>query len=252
MATVLQTTPLLALPPELRNRIYDFYFDDEPAIALPHMSRSPMALAMTCRHLYRETHPLALRTTTFKVRGYVRKDLRSSFRMMPPAFRRLVKRLELEVSANAVVKAHSMTFKGIGFADVGLTGVEELFLNYIGDPAVYQLGGVGIVDSLEMAVWKTVTKAGNEKLQHIRITHGLLYRMQDIGEFGRAMHWHRPPGWDTRHNLEEGRVFLFKMNKDGALPREVTVTPLYLKATWQNDFDPDPYHRGKHRILKRG
>ena len=77
-------SPLLLLPAELRELVYGFYFTHDPTIAAPHISRSPLALAFTCRQLHEETHTRAFWATTFRAHSWHFWELETGFKQLPP------------------------------------------------------------------------------------------------------------------------------------------------------------------------
>lgn len=227
LAPAPSASPLLTLPGELREAVYTFYFAHDPTIPPPHISRSPLALALTCRQLYNETHARAFVATTFKAQCWHLWQLKARFQRVPLAVRPYIKRLEITVQVNDFLKHRSSTY-GLKFADACLTGLKELYIQYTGQPKSGS-GETYIISNLEVVLWKTVVKCRNERLQKIRIVHGGAFRELTINQLCERMHswlplaWAEDEAWETRQQFDEGRFHLIKRRPDGTEQRDVII-----------------------------
>ncbi|KAF2245662.1 hypothetical protein BU26DRAFT_568222 [Trematosphaeria pertusa] len=220
-------SPLLALPGEVRNLLYVFYFAHDPLVPPPHISRSPLALSLTCRQLYSETHALAFVATTFRARCWLLWELKTRFRRLSPPLRPSIKRLELTVHVSEFLRQPS-SLQGLRFAEAGLTGLQDLYIQYTGQPKS-ESGETYIISNLELVLWKTVVQRRNDRLEKIRVVHGGALRWTSIIQLCERMHswlplpWVTDEVWETRRNLEEGRFSLVKRGRDGSEQRVVEI-----------------------------
>ena len=72
------SSPFLSLPAELRNQIYEFYFDNLTS------SAHSLALLLSCRRIYNEAHTLAFATATFVTTTWVRYKLAAQAAALKP------------------------------------------------------------------------------------------------------------------------------------------------------------------------
>lgn len=230
-------SPLLALPAELRNRIYDFYLAHDAAVAPPSISRSPLALSLTCRQLYHETHTLAFAATTFRVRHWVPAELQSKLQRVRSPFHPLITRLELTVAVSEFI-SRRCSLDGLGFANIGLSCVEEIYIKYTAGTK-YTSSAAYILSNLGVLLWQTVAGCGNDQLRRICLVHGGLMPW-DIVELCDHMSKSRPsslqppypsrapprpwPVWETQPNFENGQHHFSIWRRDGAEQREVVIT----------------------------
>ncbi|KAF2004607.1 hypothetical protein P154DRAFT_616790 [Amniculicola lignicola CBS 123094] len=169
MAPKATASPLLSLPPELRNRVFDFYFSFDPLTAPPPVSRSYLTLTISCRQLYHETRTLAFAATTFRTTLWQLSDLRRKLQAVRPELRPLIKRLEISVGINDFI-VQRCSLDGIEFARAGLSGLEELFISFTKEPTS-DCRPTYVLSNLEVLLWKTVVTCGNNRLKKIRIVH---------------------------------------------------------------------------------
>ncbi|OCL09888.1 hypothetical protein AOQ84DRAFT_353805 [Glonium stellatum] len=73
------SSPFLNLPAELRNQIYEYYFDNLTS------SAHSLALLLSCRRIYNEAHTLAFATATFVTTTWVRYKLAAQSAALRPA-----------------------------------------------------------------------------------------------------------------------------------------------------------------------
>ncbi|KAF2476158.1 uncharacterized protein BDR25DRAFT_309603 [Lindgomyces ingoldianus] len=225
MATA--TSPLLALPAELRNRIYDFYFSHDPTIPPPPILRSPLALSLACRQLHNETYSLAFASTTFRTNRWQCRELSAKISSIRSIFRPSIKRLEITVGiADFLIHPHSLD--GLMLSQAGLSGLEHLYITFTGEPKS-EKRETYIISNLENLLWATVAKCRNEHLSKIRIVHGGLLRWHGICELFDRMRRRLPLRfyydgvWDIQPDFKEGRFRLINQDTNGAYKREVLV-----------------------------
>lgn len=205
----------LALCPELRNLVYDFYFDHHLGAVAPPISRSPLALPFACRQLYTETHTLAFAATTFRARRWHLHELKLKIERVRPAHRLLIKRLELVIGISDFL-IHPRSLEGLRFANAGLACLEELYVTFTGEPQA-ESRETYIRSNLEVVLWKTVAGCGNKRLRKICIVHGGSLRWTGIIELHDGMRkrlplpWAPNEAWDARLNLLEGQFQLVQM-----------------------------------------
>ncbi|ORY08803.1 hypothetical protein BCR34DRAFT_388959 [Clohesyomyces aquaticus] len=220
-------SPLLRLPAELRNRVYDFYFCHDPTTPTPPVSRSPLALSLTCRQFCRETHSLAFSSATFPISQWRERDISAKLSRVRPAYRFSIKRLEITVGIYDFL-GHPHSLHGIKLSDAGLRGIEDLHITFTGEPQSEERE-VYILSNLENLLWATVAKCNNERLSKVRIVHSGTFRWYTINELcvhmGRRLPLRGPShgNWETLSDPDQGRFRLVKRDDGGAEIRNVLV-----------------------------
>ncbi|KAF1838881.1 hypothetical protein BDW02DRAFT_594209 [Decorospora gaudefroyi] len=132
--TLPPTSPLLTLPGEIRNHIVEYVLNRELGTAPPPVRRSPLAFASTCRQLYDEYYALARSATIFTISWVSQEHLRMKASILPPAFASSIKKLQLQLPSRLTdLDASALRrwpLKSFGFAWVGLTELEEVYIRY--------------------------------------------------------------------------------------------------------------------------
>ncbi|KAF2162706.1 hypothetical protein M409DRAFT_58114 [Zasmidium cellare ATCC 36951] len=103
------TSRLLGLPPELRNRIYEFVFEDSEVTIRAHRNGIPcctyeppsLGILMTCRQTYREATDIFYSVTTFYFTW--RMALVEFLRSLPPRHARMVSTIRFDTIARLEV-----------------------------------------------------------------------------------------------------------------------------------------------------
>ncbi|KAF2265956.1 hypothetical protein CC78DRAFT_578805 [Lojkania enalia] len=219
-------SPLLALPPELRTRVYDFYFFDNPTEAPPSSSKSPLALSLICRQLHYETRTLALQATTFRASRWHIAELKAKAERLLPICRLAIRRFELTIGiAEFLIQPQSLD--GLMFADAGLASLEQLCIRFVGQPQPYSREGY-IASNLEVVLLKTVAKRRNDQLRKIRIVHSGLLRLQLIEQICSGIRRRLGLGctrdsWETTPKLEGGLFELLHNEKNDSHGRRIQI-----------------------------
>ncbi|OCK76517.1 hypothetical protein K432DRAFT_142842 [Lepidopterella palustris CBS 459.81] len=221
---------LLFLPAELRLEVYSYYFTHDPTLPTPPLPNSPLALSLTCKQLYHETHEQAFAATTFRTRAWHFVDVERRLRRVRPSYRRNITRIEVIADLTEFLW-DSQSLRGFWFADAGLKGLEEIYIRFSGRHVSDLREGM-VLSNLEVLLWKTVVLCGNVKLKKVRIVHDGLFGGLDIWEiYGRIQQsWqvklsqevggHK---WSFVEDKEEGRFRLVREGKDGEAERQVVV-----------------------------
>ncbi|KAF2193219.1 hypothetical protein K469DRAFT_551812 [Zopfia rhizophila CBS 207.26] len=219
-----QASLLLALPPEIRNSVYEFYFTHDPSVSPPSISRSPLALSLTCRKLHSETHALAFAAATFQARRWQLPELKAKIKRVRSTYLPLIRRVELTVGIrDFLVDVRSLN--GLRLAEAGLTCLEDIFINFSGEPTSESRENY-ILSNLVILIWKTVANRGNKSLRKIRLVHGGLLRWHGILELCEVMKKRLLLASDALQVCEEykeGRFKLITKDGGGVEPREVQV-----------------------------
>jgi hypothetical protein len=219
-------SPLLLLPGELRNRIYDYALPDVTA-EIASISRSPLALSLACRQLYNETHTLAWAATAFRASRWTLAALQANIRKVRLSLRPLIKKLEIAVDVCDFL-AHPRSLDGLKFADAGLTGLEELYITFSGTPKSQNRENY-IISNLLVVIWKTIHGNKNECLRKIRVVHAGSLRSHGndylCDMMGKRLlnNWMQDGSWKTVLNLADGNHRIIHQRKDGTIQREVLV-----------------------------
>ncbi|KAF1952334.1 hypothetical protein CC80DRAFT_495410 [Byssothecium circinans] len=220
-------SPLLSLPGELREVIYGYYFTHDSTLPTPHASRSPLALASTCRQLHRETHARAFLATTFKSHCWLLRELKIKFAQAPMSLRPYIKRLEITVHVSELIR-HPSSLQGLRLADAGLTGLKELYIQYTGKPKS-ESGETYIVSNLENVLWKTVVSRKNIHLKKIRVVHRGALRYISVKQLYDRMGSWLPLPWATEQNwsiekeVNHNRFHLIRKGEDSKELRRVSI-----------------------------
>ncbi|KAF2713370.1 hypothetical protein K504DRAFT_461906 [Pleomassaria siparia CBS 279.74] len=157
-------SPLLALPAELRNRVFEFYFATDIGIAPPSMLRSPLAISLTCHSLYEETHALAFPATTFRLREWSIAEVQIKLQRVRPELHPQIRKLELDFNMFPPAgQRHSAP--GLQFAKVGLNCLEELYIKCTAATQRSQF-----LPRLAFLIYQIVAR--NEQLRKICVLHG--------------------------------------------------------------------------------
>lgn len=252
------TSLLLLLPGELRELIYGYYFDHDPTVPPPRLSRSPLALPLSCHQLYGETHSRAFLATTFRAHCWHLSELRARFAPLALSMRPNIKRLELLVPVSEFLNNPS-SLAGLRFADAGLTSLEELYVLYSGkhepypgDALIYESysGETFILENLEIVLWKTAVNQ-NPRLKKIRLVHRGAFRWVTIERLYGRMKSHLPLSWATteddwgmRKDLDNGRFYLTK----GVSPEGVQRNVLILLG--RTVREAEQYHAVRKELLE--
>ncbi|KAF2792998.1 hypothetical protein K505DRAFT_217229, partial [Melanomma pulvis-pyrius CBS 109.77] len=234
-------SPLLALPAELRNRIYDFYLAHDAAVAPPSISRSPLALSLTCRQLYHETHTLAFAATIFRVRHWDPREVQYKLQRVRSAFRPLITRLELTVTSE--IKSSCWCLQGLVLANIGLSCVEHIYIKYTKGmeyiPMEYTSNAAIPLSNLVTLLWQTVGGCRNDQLKRICLVHDGLMPWDIIELYDHmtkalprtvspSFLFRTPPSpwpvWETQPNFENGQHHFSIWRRDKAERREVVIT----------------------------
>lgn len=217
-------SPLLLLPGEIRNRIYDYTFSDI-ATEFVSISRSPLALPLVCWQLYNETHTLAFAATTFRASCWQLAELKAKISNVRLSLRPLIKRVDIAVDVCNFL-AHPLSLDGIRFEDAGLIGLEELYITFSGTPKSHKRETY-IMSNLMVMIWKTVHGNGNERLKKIRVVHagslrwhGVEYLCETMGK-RMYQHWRPKLRWKTVLNRADGNYRMVREGGDGTIQREV-------------------------------
>jgi hypothetical protein len=163
-------SPLLTLPPELRNRIYDYLFTASSAlIFVPTLkSRGLLALSMTCSLFYNETRTLALPLIIHRVSSWHSKELEVKVRYVQPQNRHFIKKLWITADIHDFFD--DAPFDGIDLAHAGLCGVEELVIRLADGPV--HGSERHHIRSLAVVLWNTVANCQNDHLKKIYLIDG--------------------------------------------------------------------------------
>jgi hypothetical protein len=224
-------SPLLALCGELRNRIYLYCFAGHDPAAVPtSISRSPLALSLTCRQLYAETYPLAFAATPLYMHRWQHPELIERVQRIPESLRPVIKRLQLSIAiSDFLVNPHSL--EGLRFADAGLSEVEELCIVFSGQHQSGKLRESYIRSNLEVVLLKTVADCKNDHLTKIQIIHENGFRwtgaMDLYSMMRKRLHstgyvWAQP--WEAKLNYPGSGFQLIGTQKDKAERRVVSIS----------------------------
>jgi hypothetical protein len=227
---MVQTSPLLALPGELRNSIVEYVFTRELGTAPPPLWRSPLALPSTCRQLYQEFYALARVVTIFTIPWSSSSELGIKAGALPAAFASSITKLQIQLPSELInlyiTDPTRRKLKRFGFAAAGLTGLEELYLRY--RPEHYENGVGGPGRELTVHVlWRILWERGTESLRKICIVHDgtqpflsltLLHGMLET--FGPLRVSKR---WEVKSDLQHGRLLFVEHGHGGKTLREIAV-----------------------------
>ena len=233
-------SPLLALPGELRNRIVELCFAREPAVAPPSIFRSPLALSLTCRQLYNETHTLAFAATIFRTRHWMPVELRSRLEQVRSALHPHIKSIELNV---AVIHFFSRRYslQGLQFAKAGLSCVEELYVRYT--PGTNSGVASLILQNLGILIMKTVSSSGNNLLRRICIVHSGLIPWTTVSLYE---HMKQYEHGQTRIKYDEEQHKFNIMWKEGHRQRDVVI------SIGRTVREAETYHLVRQQLLEVG
>ncbi|KAF2109849.1 hypothetical protein BDV96DRAFT_226707 [Lophiotrema nucula] len=224
----MSTASFLALAPELRNRVYAFYFVDTPAGSTVPITNSPLALALTCRQLYNETCALAFPATIFLTKCWSLVELLAKVERLRPNLRPAVEGLELAIGVSDFL-THPRSLDGLRFADAGLRGLKELHIRFSGGPQPWERE-VYIGYNLEIVLWKTVAYCKNESLKTIRLVHHGAIRKLDMVRLSGGMRkklplrWAPTMVWEVRSNPQDEYFELVHNPGQGLEPRIVSIS----------------------------
>ncbi|KAF1937364.1 hypothetical protein EJ02DRAFT_56779 [Clathrospora elynae] len=225
-----QTSPFLTLPGEIRNYIVEYVFRREAGTAPPPLSRSPLALAFTCRQLHREFQNLARSATIFTIRWSSSQELGSKASILPPASISSTKKLQIQLPPDLVDlyidDAHRKRVKSFGFSDAGLIGLEELYFRYRPEHHEKGVGGPGR-EFLVLALWRILWERGNENLKKVCVVHDgtqpylsltLLHGMLEA--FGPCR---RSKRWQLKSDMEHGQLLFVEQGQNSQPQRQIAI-----------------------------
>jgi hypothetical protein len=164
------TASFLSLAPELRNRIYDYFFVFNFTETLPAILKSPMALASTCRQLYEETYVLAVPVTPLRTSQWHLEGLLEKIRSLPPSMRPFLKSVHLSIESTDFL-FNPRSLEGLKLASAGLTGIQELRIDFMAAHASETQRETYIISNLQVVLWKTVVDCSNSALRRIWLVH---------------------------------------------------------------------------------
>jgi hypothetical protein len=229
-----QLSPLLQLPGEIRNYIVEYVITREPGMAPPSLSRSPLALSSTCHQLHNEFRSLAWHTTIFPIRWSSAQQLGTKASILPPALASSIKKLQIQLPPELTDlytdDPNRRRVKTFGFAEAGLTGLEELYFRYRPEHHEKGVGGPGR-EFVVQALWRLLWERGIDSLRRVCVVHdgtqpflslNLLYGM--LKEYGPLRRSRR---WSVASNLEHGQLLFREHGHDGDVLKQVSVVVGY-------------------------
>jgi hypothetical protein len=221
--------PFLRLPPELRNLIYHPLCDSQPAPAIPSiLDRSPLAISLVCKQLYRETYALVVSVTPLWASSWDPDVIRLSFLRVLPAHRPLLKTLSLS-DVRPFALGTCPPFSRVGLVDAGLRGFENLSIAFSdGSGSVRYIGGHDVADHVAVIFWSIAVKDGNEQLQKIRIVDNGTLRTWPYNFLHLAINrtlkiWKGPPQLEATWDSAEGQCHLLKRRLDGTVEKDILL-----------------------------
>jgi hypothetical protein len=171
---MVQISPLLNLPGELRNHIVEYVFTREVGTAPPPIWRSPLALASTCRQLYLEFYVLARSTTIFTIPWSTSDELGIKASVLPSALVSSITKLQIQLPPETmdlyINDLSRRKLKGFGFFAAGLTGLEQLYFRYRPEHHEKGVGGPGR-ELIVHILWRVLWERGIDRLRKICFVH---------------------------------------------------------------------------------
>jgi hypothetical protein len=229
-----QVSPLLQLPGEIRNYIVEYVMTREPGMAPPSISKSPLALSSTCLQLHNEFRSLAWHLTIFPIRWSSAQQLATKASILPPASASSIKKLQIQLPCEFTElytdDPNRRRVKPFGFAEAGLTGLEELYFRYRPEHHEKGVGGPGR-ELLVQTLWRLLWERGIESLKRVCVVHdgtqpflsfNLLYGM--LKEYGPLRRSRR---WSVTSDLEHGQIIFREHGHGGDIQKQVSVVVGY-------------------------
>jgi hypothetical protein len=227
---MVQTSPLLALPGELRNSIVEHVFTRELGIAPPPLWRSPLALPSTCRQLHQEFCALARVVTIFTIPWSSSSELDTKVGVLPAAFASSVTKLQIQLPSKLINLYISdptqRKLKRFGFAAAGLTGLEELYLRYRPEHYKKGVGGPGR-ELMVHILWKILWERGMERLRKICIVHDGTQPFLSLTLLHGMLETYGPlrvsKRWEVKSDLQHGQLLFIEHGNGGKTLRKIAV-----------------------------
>jgi hypothetical protein len=231
---MVQTSPLLDLPGELRNHIIEYVFSREPGTVPPPLWKSPLAIPSTCRQLYEEFYALARSATIFTILWSTSHELGTKTSVLPPTSASSITKLQIQLPSEPkdlyMTDPTQRKLKRFGFAGAGLTKLEELYFRYRPEHQERGVGGPGR-ELIVHILWRIIWERNMGSLRKICIVHDgtqpflsltLLYGMFET--YGPLRVSKR---WEVKSDLQHGQLLIVEHGPDRNFLREIAVVVGY-------------------------
>lgn len=159
----------MGVPPEVRNRIYEFVFDAELVATFARSDPEPatpsthLSLLRTCTTVYNEAALLAFSLTYWSTKKFLNPHLKISLVVLPLRLSQAIRRLDLRPSVcskdyETLSRPWDITPR-VGFTDLGgrLDGLEELRITWITPSRTSdELAGTRIYREMDIDIYRVL------------------------------------------------------------------------------------------------